>query len=426
MKEQITVEMGEWPQILQRYVNEQKVLQPEYIPRRVLKKFHEIQVTVWNGFVHFSDIEGYVENIRLKYFLNRWRARRNSPTLNPSSEDIYEIMLEADNEELKESKRPFHVERIADNIAKNGIQEPVVVFSSGNGKAELWDGNRRFYGTMHIMKNPALEKYRAQAMWIPAYVLTPSGDPEHDQQLKHCVITELNFVEKDFIPWPAYVKAEQIYNKFMKQIAADPTDPTLSRVAKQQLAQEYGLKGWRQADRWIKMYDLAMQFKEYHEEEHSRESTEVDLKIQDRFEYFDELSKAGVWGALKSDPEARDEVFGWLWDEKFKAFADVRMVPKILTDPVARRQANADDSESVKRAIQTVIANDPVRVKDKEAANEKIAQFAEWLDSFKREDFRQLTVTSLQKLRHILDDVVKLLSGLLESDGPGATESDRT
>ncbi len=414
MKKQITVEVGEWPPILQRFVDEAHSLQPEYIPRRVRKKFHEIDVTVWQGFVHFSNIEGYVENIRLKYFLNRWRARRNDLTLIPSTEAIYEIMVEADDEESKESKRPFHIERLAENIAKNGVQEPIVIFTGSNGKAELWDGNRRFYGTTHIMKIPRFEKYREQAQWIPAYVLTPSGDPSYDQRLKHCVITELNFVEKDFIPWPAYVKAEQIHSKYTQKMSADPTDPTLSRMVKQQLAQEYGLKGWRQADRWIKMYDLALQFKEYHEEEHSRESTEVDLKIQDRFEYFDELSKAGVWGVLKSDPEARDEVFGWLWDDKFKAFADVRMVPKILADPVARRQANAEDSDSVKRAIQTVIANDPIRVKDKEAANEKISQFAAWLDSFKREDFRQLNVDSLSKLGQILDDVVKILSGLLE------------
>ena len=419
MKKQITVEVGEWPPILQRYVDEADSLQPEYLPRRARRKFHDIEVTVWYGFVHFTDIQGYVENIRLKYFLNRWRARRNDPTLIPTSEDIYEIMVEADIEETKESKRPFHVERLAENIAKNGVQEPIVVFYGGNGKAELWDGNRRFYGTTHIMKSPKFEKNRTQAMWIPAYVLTPSGDPNYDQQLKHCVITELNFVEKDFIPWPAYVKAEQIYNKFSQQIAADPTDPTLSRIVKQQLAKEYGLKGWRQADRWIKMYDLAMQFKEYHEEDHARESTEVDLKIQDRFEYFDELSKAGVWGALKADPEARDEVFGWLWDDKFKAFPDVRMVPRILSDPVARRQANGDDSDGVKRAIQTVIANDPVRVKDKEAANEKIVQFADWLDSFRREDFRQLNAESLMKLGQILDDVVKILSGLLDQKKEG-------
>ena len=134
-------------------------------------------------------------------------------------------------------------------------------------------------------------------------------------------------------------------NTFKKLTAEDPADPTLSRLSKEQIALEFGLSGWRQADRWIKMFDLSSEFKEFHEEEHDREEVEVDLKIQDSFEYFDELSKPGVWGSLKNDPDARDEVFTWLWDGKFKSFADVRSVPKILNDPEARKQANANDGQ---------------------------------------------------------------------------------
>jgi hypothetical protein len=123
-----------------------------------------------------------------------------------------------------------------------------------------------------------------------------------------------------------------------------------------------------------------------------------------------------VWGSLKDDPDARDEVFQWLWDGKFKAFADVRSVPKILGDPEARKHANAPDAEGVRRAIDTIISNDPVRIKDKSAANERIAHFAAWLDSFKREDYVNLTPQSLQKLRQIASDTVKILNGLQASD----------
>jgi len=408
---------------LQRFVNEVGPVTTEYLPRRVRRRFHGKEVTVWQGFVHISDIEGYVENLRLKFYLNRWRAERDHNTLRPTTEQIYKIMIRADDEEPGERKKPFHVRRLAESIARNGIQEPVVVFFDGNGRAELWDGNRRFFAAMHIMNEPDLEQYKDQARWIPTFVVTPTGSAEEDQRTKHSILTELNFVEKDHIPWPAYVKAEQLAHAFEKLTQDDPGDPTVSRMAKEHLAREYGLKGWRQADRWIKMYNLAMDFKEYHEEEHSRDPVTVDLNIQERFEYFDELSKPGVWGALKNDPEARDEVFCWLWDEKFKAFADVRSVPKILADPVARRQANAEDSEAVKRAIATVIANDPTRVKDKEAANEKIKQFGEWLDSFKREDFKQLSGESLARLKTILEDVTKMLEGLV-AEVPEARATD--
>src|SRR3954453_3665244 len=90
---------GEWPAILQRYVDETAPSQPEYLPRRTRRRFQEMDLTLWQGFVNVSDVRGYVENIRLKFFLNRWRARRGNYSLQPTSEEIYEIMTEADREE---------------------------------------------------------------------------------------------------------------------------------------------------------------------------------------------------------------------------------------------------------------------------------------------------------------------------------------
>lgn len=424
LNEGIATPKANWPALLNRHVEEKMPIGTDYIPRLVRRRFHGLEMVLWHGIVNVRDIEGYAENLRLKFYLNRWLVSRDNSQLKASTHDIYEIMLEADREEPSELKKPFHVERMAQSIARNGIQEPIVVYSRGD-KGELWDGNRRFFGALHVLQDHKFSDHvREQAQWIPAYVVMTSGLEEDDRKAKHSIITELNFVEKDHIPWPAYIKAEQIYEGFKRMTAADPIDPLLARSAKERLAKDYGLKGPRVADRWIKMYDLAMQFKEYHEEEHSRPGTDVDLKIQERFEYFDEMSKPGVWGVLKADPDARDEVFRWLWDDKFKAFPDVRSVPKILADPVARRIANADDGDAVKRAIQTVLANDPTRVKDKEAANEKIAQFAEWLDSFKRSDFRQLSLETLAKLKVILEDVTKLMTGLLSgTTGPTDTSN---
>ena len=66
----------------------------------------------------------------------------------------------------------------------------------------------------------------------------------------------------------------------------------------------------------------------------------------------------------------------------------------------------------VKKAIATVLANDPNRVKDKTAANERIKQFAGWLNDFKREDYRKLSTDSLESLRQVVGDTVKILEGL--------------
>ena len=419
---ELTGSRPEWPRILDRYVREVAIADPEHQPRRTTRRYHGREVSLWYGRIHIDDVEGWVDNIRLKHYLRRWRVRQADMTKLPTTQDIYEIMLEADREESAQSKKPFHLERMARNIAANGVQEPIFIHVNGS-RGALWDGNRRRYGAQHIMNDPAFSGVRNQARWLPAYVHVPCGDPEIDAAVKQAVLTELNFKEKDHIPWPSYVKAEEVFNIYQHLTAENPADPRLKRSAKEQIALEFGLSGWRQADRWIKMFGLASMFKEYHEEEFDRPEVDVELQIQENFEYFDELSKPGVWGTLEADPEARDEVFRWLWDGKFKSFVDVRSVPKILQDPEARKHANADDDDGVKRAIETVISNDPVRVKDKSAANERITHFAAWLDSFKREDYRRLTPESLGHLRQILADTVKILQGL-QSDGEG--ESSRS
>ena len=408
---------SEYPDIFRSYVEETKS-DPMSLPRLATRRFHGREVSLWQGYVHVDDVEGYVENLRLRFYLNQWRSKQQDPQKIPTTDEVYQIMVEADKEERRESDRPFHIERMADSIMRNSVREPIILYYRGVSKTELWDGNRRFYGTKHIMAVDREDflKARARVQWLPAYVFMPTGNVQEDTRVKHDILVECNFVLPEQISWPAYVRAEQVYDEFQKRMKEDPDDSVLSRLTKGELAKKYGLKGWRTADRWIKMYDLALQFKEYHEEDQGRDPTVTDLLIQERFEYFDEVSKPGVFKALREDPDARDEVFEWMWDGKFKAWTDVRSIPKILADPIAHKQANDPDEDAVKRAIATVIANDPVRVKDKTAANEKIKQFATWLDSFKREEYKMLNGDALDNLQLIVKDVVKITNALLSEE----------
>ena len=414
MAEKISeMQTAKHPDIFRRYIDETDP-DPTTVPRHVKRRFHGREIPLWFGYVHVDDVEGYVDNLRLRFYLKRWQSNRGMEKKVPTTDEVYQIMIDADAEQKRESARPFHIERMADSIIRNSVREPVVLYCGDSGKTELWDGNRRFYGTKHIIKQDrqGYAAARDRVQWIPAYVFIASGDNKEDAANKHDILVECNFVDAEQIAWPAYVKAEQVYNQYLRQMAPDPDDPVLSREVKAELASEYGLKGWRVADRWIKMYRLALEFKEYQEEEQERDPTITDLLIQERFEYFDELSKPGVYGSLSKDPDARDQVFEWMWDGKFKAWPDVRSVPKILADPVARAQANGPDQEAVKRAIATVIANDPARIKDKTAANDRIKQFAAWLDSFKREEYKNLDAEALASLHSILRDVVKITEAL--------------
>lgn len=413
-QEQVTKpEDGAWPTIFNRYLNSLDDWQTAESPRKTTRRYHGQEIQVWSGRVHVEDIDGWVENVRIRHFLNQWRKRVGDPNRRPTTDEIYDFMIQADDEMTKSSQKPFHLKRMAENIASNGMQEPVFLHLNDKGEGTLWDGNRRRYGTHHIMVTPEFLAFRENAQWVPAYVHEPTGNPVLDKDIKHKVLTELNFKEKDHIPWPAFVKAEEIYNEYQERVSSDPHSPALSKKTKEFLAVEFGLSGWRQADRWIKMYDLADAFKDHMIDVDEIDETDIDLFSQKNFEYFDELSKPGVWGAVQNDLDARQEVFDWFWKGKFKSWTDVRMVPKILADPEARNLANSDDAENgIKRAIQAVIANDPAHSKDKTSANERIKHFADWLDSFRREDYLKLEADALERLTKIAQDTANILTGL--------------
>lgn len=423
-KQQTAKTKQNYPAILGRYVKEVGGSNGEGFPRRVTRKFHRVEIPGWSGRIHVEDIRGWAENQRLKLYLSQWRNRRGKPDAVPTTDEIYEMMLDADRgddkEKVTEKQKVFHVERLANSIARNGIQEPIIVFLDDDGTPWLWDGNRRYFSTLHIMRDGDFEKVRDETQWMPCFLIQATGSPALDNKYQHAILTETNFVTKDAISWPTYIKAEQIWEQFNIRTKADPTDPLLQREVRQELAEEYGLftsKGkpaFRQVDRWVKMVNLAQEFKEYQEETNGREETAVDLHVAQYFEYFDELNKKAVREVLSADPDKESEIFDWLWDKKFPSFLAVRQIPKIFNDPVALDYMRTGTKETAfQNAASAIAANDPAYVKDKRAADAKIKSFGDWLNSFKREDFRQLEVESLQQLKEILEDVIKMLAGLI-------------
>ena len=184
---------SEYPDIFQRYVDEMKP-DPMESPRHTTRRFHGREVPLWQGYVHVDDVEGYVENIRLQFYLNQWQSQQKESGRVPSTDEVYQIMVEADNAEKRDSARPFHIERIADSIIRNNVREPIIICYLGDGKTELWDGNRRFFGTKHIMETHEHADARQMAQWLPAYVYLPSGRAKEDEQVKHDILVECNFV----------------------------------------------------------------------------------------------------------------------------------------------------------------------------------------------------------------------------------------
>lgn len=412
-----------YPAIFNRWIAEIGTGHPDALPRRVTKKFHGKEISGWSGKINILDVQGYPDNKRLKYHLIEWQKKPGKAGAIPTTQEIYEMMLKVDETE-PEDKNIFCLDRLAKSIARNGVQEDIIVFMDTTGQTVLWDGNRRFFSTYHIMAKEEYESARKEAQWIPCFLIESSGDPVIDSKRKQTILTETNFVEKDSISWPTYIKAEEIWEQFNIRTKMDPTDPVLARKVRGELALEYGLykKGQpapREVEKMVRMVDLARDFKDHQVNQRNKDENLVDLAIsRDFFWYFDELEfKKEVRDTIR-DNAKREEVFDWLWDEKFPSFSAVRRIPEIFNDAVAlARMRTGTGPQAFRDANDTIIANDPRLVKDKQAAGPRIRQFKDWLNSFKPADFSQLDGQALRDLKEILVLTTKMLDGLL-SDQP--------
>ena len=153
-----------YPDIFQRYVDEMNP-PPMELPRHTTRRFHGQDVPLWQGYVHVDNVEGYVENLRLKFYLNQWQSQHKDSGRVPSTDEVYQIMVDADAGEPRDLAKPFHIKRMADSIVRNNVREPIIICYHEDGSTELWDGNRRFFGTMHIMTDGGYYEARQTAQW---------------------------------------------------------------------------------------------------------------------------------------------------------------------------------------------------------------------------------------------------------------------
>ena len=65
-----------YPAIFQRYVDEVNPHEMD-LPRQTTRRFHGREVPLWLGYVHIDNVEGYVENLRLRFYLSQWKSAQD-------------------------------------------------------------------------------------------------------------------------------------------------------------------------------------------------------------------------------------------------------------------------------------------------------------------------------------------------------------
>ena len=372
--------------------------QPWQKPRHEVRYFHRRKTEVWSGYVQTRDVKGWVDNVRIALFVEKWKRDHSGQV--PSNNDILDWMINDPYDE-------FHLTSLATSILKNGVRQPIVITSDGT----LLDGNRRYFAASLQLREAEKEGDKSildMVTYLPAFVLSPACTKED----LDAVLVEENFVDDCRMAWPNFIKASKVFEAY-KDLREDGVNrlPAMS-----QLVERFGMKK-AHVERWIKMMNFIEEFHDYHSSEDeetgrkSKDQYEIKWKTQKYFEYFDELSKTQVVKSLEGDVEFREKVFERLYDDDFVSFVQVRKLPAILADQRARDKfIQGTGADAVKEAIDWVTVTGIA--KKSMDVNDRIVSFKRFLESLTAQDIGNLDLPVISALVDIAKTVVSMATAV--------------
>lgn len=362
--------------------------------------FHETRVNMVHGYVKTSDMCLWDENDRLDIHIRQFK-RVNGRA--PDREELVKIMqskmglLGAEDDEFK-------IIKLANSIAVNGVRKPPVLDVDG----KPLDGNRRIAACLLILNSPEFDadtKKRVELLYV--WQLTEHATADD----RRAVVVSLNFEEDCKEEWRAYIKARKVYEDWQSMMLREPGIGTERvRELERELSKRYAFgNDTSQVKRYIKMYQMAEEYKEFHITERDRDEFEVEHRTDRDFEYFDELSKgsrAGVAYILEQDENLKHLVYDLLYEDKFSSWKVVRDL-KFVDDEVKAGlkkalempSATKDDKDEAQDYIERVLVAGRNRSKENRVGNANI-----WITAF----VKRLRGVPIETLRDELEAGTKL------------------
>jgi len=360
-------------------------------PRHEIRYFHRRKIEVWSGYVRTRDVKGWVDNVRIALFVEKWK--RDHGGVMPTNDEILDWMV-------RDTYDEFDLGSLGESIVKNGVRQPVVITSEGT----LLDGNRRYFAALMKLRDAEKNGDKdtlTMVYQLPAFVLSPACSKEDLES----VLVEENFVDDCRRPWPNFIKATKVYEVYqdLRRGGANRS------AAIGHLTEQFGMKR-AHVERFIKMMDFIEEFHDFHSTEDeeagraAKDEYEIKWRTQQYFEYFDELSKAQVVKTLEADPEFRDKIFERLFVGDFVNFVQIRKLPAVASDRRARDKFMlGNGAEAVKEAIEWV--NVTGYAKKAMDINDRITSFKRFLESLTTQDIDKLDPGALTALQEIAGKV---------------------
>jgi hypothetical protein len=243
------------------------------------------------------------------------------------------------------------------------------------------------------------------------------------------VIVSLNFEEDLQKPWKEYVKARKVYGEWQAMLATAPRrlSPEREREMKRELSIKFALGSKiDKVNRYIKMVEWATTFEDYFVIEKGIEEYEVKHKANEKFQYFDELSKGavsegGVAYTLDRDEKLKKLVFDLLFQDKIKNWSLIRNLKYVGLEDREQltRALNMPAGDDTEDYVDKILSDAKARSKEARVvgANQRIVTFVDWLEKLPIGSFsdpEDISTESLQRLLDALRLVEKVAKPALE------------
>lgn len=330
--------------------------------------FNGVSVGMWEGYVDVTTLQLWKENHRLELQVKEFTERNHRE---PDPEEVLELVQGSLRLPSLTKPDPFHIEPLANSIARKGVERPPILTSDGEPK----DGNRRIAAARWVVTSGKFRPDEVdRARWVKVWVAPPGTTPDQFE----AIVVALNFEDDLKEKWPEFVKARLVvaeYRKDREGIIGGVT-PARERQLKRDVADKFAITTTA-VTRYIRMVQWAEDFEEYHVHERGKDPADVRYKADDIFQWFYEIqagrSADKITVQMEEDPELRQVVYDLMFDV-MDSGTQVRSLWKIVADEEARKQlADAHDSlennnkkdalDLVKEAVTTADRNTSTRKK---------------------------------------------------------------
>ena len=181
-----------------------------------------------------------------------------------------------------DNKDPFKLERLADSIARKGVERPPIVTWEGEPK----DGNRRIAASLLVLQDSKYSaEQRDRARWIRVWQ-APEGTTEDQFE---AIVVALNFEPDHKEDWPEYVKARLVVERYRDlEGRAGKLERAKALRLRKEVAAQFAITH-TEVKRYIEMVQWADDFEDYHTTERGLDQAEVRYKANDIFQWFYEV-----------------------------------------------------------------------------------------------------------------------------------------